>query len=153
VQELWETNCIIRICFVTDSVGSCVMEKLILDNLHSIHKRTLLFQNNVKNKCGILRTSHLRQSMEELKKFYFKWTGSWLYALLPLDATFKTATTQQNPSKVSIYALCKTLEKKWITFKAKSPGPSSCSSTNVHCDRAVTYDLLLSLAPSSPYAE
>jgi hypothetical protein len=33
------------------------------------HKRTLHFQNYTENKCGILRTSHLHQSIEKLSKF------------------------------------------------------------------------------------
>jgi hypothetical protein len=37
--------------------------------IQSEHKRTLHFQNNTENKCGILRTSHLHQSIEKLSKF------------------------------------------------------------------------------------
>jgi hypothetical protein len=33
------------------------------------HKRTLHFQNDTENKCGLLRTSHLHQSTEKLSKF------------------------------------------------------------------------------------
>jgi hypothetical protein len=33
------------------------------------HKRTLHFQNYTENKCGVLRTSHLHQSVEKLSKF------------------------------------------------------------------------------------
>jgi hypothetical protein len=33
------------------------------------HKRALHFQNGTENKCGVLRTSHLHQSIEKLSKF------------------------------------------------------------------------------------
>jgi Mg2+/Co2+ transporter CorB len=39
------------------------------------HKRTLLFQNDTENKCGVLRTSHLHQSTEKKKhKVLFQMT-------------------------------------------------------------------------------
>jgi hypothetical protein len=37
--------------------------------IQSEHKRTLHFQNDTENKCGVLRTSHLHQSIEKLSKF------------------------------------------------------------------------------------
>jgi hypothetical protein len=36
------------------------------------HKRTLHFQNDTENKCGVLRTSHVHQSIEAHSKFCFK---------------------------------------------------------------------------------
>jgi hypothetical protein len=32
------------------------------------HKRTLHFQNDTENKCGVLRTSHIHQSIEKLSE-------------------------------------------------------------------------------------
>jgi hypothetical protein len=40
-------------------------------------KELLHFQNDTENKCSILRTSLLHQSIEKYSKFYFKWSG-WL---------------------------------------------------------------------------
>jgi hypothetical protein len=38
-------------------------------NIQAEHKRTLHFQNDTENKCGVLRTSHLHQSIEKHSKF------------------------------------------------------------------------------------
>jgi hypothetical protein len=36
------------------------------------HKRTSHFQNYTETKCGVLKTSHLHQSIEKHSKFCFK---------------------------------------------------------------------------------
>jgi hypothetical protein len=41
------------------------------------HKRTLYFQNDTENKCSVLRTSHLHQSIEKLSKFCKHVTETW----------------------------------------------------------------------------
>jgi hypothetical protein len=38
------------------------------------HKRTLHFQNDTENKCGMLRTSRLHQSIEKHSKVLFQMT-------------------------------------------------------------------------------
>jgi hypothetical protein len=58
----------------------CVFTCLIIHNVVNIqgeHKRTLHFQNDTENKCGVFRTSHLHQSIEKHSQFCFKWPG-WL---------------------------------------------------------------------------
>jgi hypothetical protein len=37
--------------------------------LQGEHKRTSHFQNDIENKCSVLRTSHLHQSIEKNSKF------------------------------------------------------------------------------------
>jgi len=51
------------------------------------HKRSLHFQNDTENKCGVLRTSHPHQSIEKLSQFCFKWPGDCCCCAPLLDAT------------------------------------------------------------------
>jgi hypothetical protein len=44
--------------------------------IQSEHKRTLHFQNDTENKCGVLRTSYLHQSIEKHSKFCIHLTES-----------------------------------------------------------------------------
>jgi ABC-type polysaccharide/polyol phosphate transport system ATPase subunit len=44
------------------------IELLVLSIIQGEHKGTLHFQNYTENKCGIVRTSHLHQSIERLSK-------------------------------------------------------------------------------------
>jgi hypothetical protein len=43
-----------------------------INNTQGEHKKTLHFQNDTENKCGVLRTSHLHQSTKKHSKFCFK---------------------------------------------------------------------------------
>jgi hypothetical protein len=45
--------------------------QLDVQTIQDKRKRTLHFQNDMKNKCSILRTSHLHQSIEKLEVFFF----------------------------------------------------------------------------------
>jgi hypothetical protein len=49
-------------------VGWLVLSSM-LDDVQGELKRTLHFQSDTENKCGVLRTSHLYQSIEKLSKF------------------------------------------------------------------------------------
>jgi hypothetical protein len=40
-----------------------------IPNIQGEHKRTLHFQNDTERKCGVLRTSHLHQSIENSQSF------------------------------------------------------------------------------------
>jgi hypothetical protein len=51
-------------------------------NIQGEHKRTLHFQSDTKNKCGVLRTSHLHQSIEKTLKVLFQMTGVIVVARL-----------------------------------------------------------------------
>jgi hypothetical protein len=51
------------VCIPTWTVG------MFCSNTQDEYKRTLHFQNDTENKCGVLRTSHLHQSIETLSKF------------------------------------------------------------------------------------
>jgi hypothetical protein len=59
------------------AVCDCVyIISLVCNCLHfellSGHKRTLHFQNGTKNKCGLLRTPYLRQSVDRFSEFCFR---------------------------------------------------------------------------------
>jgi hypothetical protein len=48
------------------------VKPLYMKCIQGEHKGTLHFKNDTENKCGVLRTSHLHQSIERHSKFCFK---------------------------------------------------------------------------------
>jgi hypothetical protein len=63
------------------------MNKLKHTIIPGEHKRTLHFQNDTENKCGVLRTSHLHQSIEKHQSFASNDPGDCSCCAPPLDAT------------------------------------------------------------------
>jgi hypothetical protein len=53
-------------CLVTRNQDKTIIHRWLMQGEH---KRTLCFQNDTENKCGVLRTSHLHQSIEKLSTF------------------------------------------------------------------------------------
>jgi len=58
----------------------------IQTEIQRVHKRTL-YLNDAENKCSILRSSHLHQSIQKPSNFVSKDLGYSDSALLPLDVT------------------------------------------------------------------
>jgi hypothetical protein len=55
--------------YIMENAAFCIHCAFIVQGEH---KRTLHFQNDTENKCGVLKTSHLHQSIEKHSKFCFK---------------------------------------------------------------------------------
>jgi hypothetical protein len=49
--------------FILQSIDNRRAFTVMNVNIQGEHKRTLHFQNDTENKCGVLRTSHLHQSI------------------------------------------------------------------------------------------
>jgi hypothetical protein len=60
---------------------------LICSFIHIEHERTLHFQNDTENKCGVLRTSLLHQSIKNTRSFVSNDPGDCCCCAPPLVAT------------------------------------------------------------------
>jgi hypothetical protein len=78
---------------------SCLRIGLLI--VQSEHKRTLHFQNDTENKCDVLRTSHLHQSIEKLSKSCTHLTET-RYVLHESHGTCR----DDNPTRPKLCAKC-----------------------------------------------
>jgi hypothetical protein len=69
--------------------------------LQGEHKITVLFQNDTENKCGVLRNSHLHQSIEKLSKFCTHLTET-RYVLRESHGRCRN----DNPTRPKLFAVC-----------------------------------------------
>jgi hypothetical protein len=139
------------------------------NNIQGEYKRTLQFHNDTENKCDVLRTSYLHQSIEKHSKFCFKWPG-WLSLLrasagyhyfckwLPpqqrswcdlqsakkesvtaVRSAFRTQLHMEPPSRVSIYANHNCHSFHHQRHSAQNLGRVWLSSRHLPCDSRSTY--------------
>jgi hypothetical protein len=69
------------------------------------HKRTLHFQNDTENKSGVLRSSHLHQSIEKPSKFCTRFTET-RYVLRESHGRYP----DDNPTRPRRYAVPQVME-------------------------------------------